>query len=132
VPAGQHSSDDLWRAVAEALDGHGWRWRAVAVERLSAVGTRVAAAIDGADLPAAFATDLTTAARVELPGDVAAPRSVVIGALARPVTQATLIVDGAARTFVVPPHYAGYREMPQRFTPRRPASPSRRWRWPRA
>ena len=39
----------------------------------------------------------------------------VVGALARPVTQATLIVDGTAHTFVVPPHYAGYYEMPRRF-----------------
>jgi epoxyqueuosine reductase len=90
----------------------------VAAERLGAVGERVAAAIGGADLPTAFRADLTMAARVELPESaesVSPRRSVVIGALASPVTRATLIVDGATHTFVVPPHYAGYHEAPARF-----------------
>lgn len=115
MSAGVGHTEALWAAVGEALDGHGWRWRAVAVERLVTSGARVAAAIDRADLPSAFAAELTRAARVKLPREPAHRRSIVVGALARPATRATLVVEGAEQTFMVPPHYAGYYTTPRAF-----------------
>jgi epoxyqueuosine reductase len=115
VPGAGRTTEDPWSVVGEALAGHGWRWRALAVERLPDLTARVTAAIEGADLPPTFAAELTRAARVELPAKALQPRSIVVGALARPVTQAILTVDGGERTVVVPPHYAGYYETPRRF-----------------
>jgi epoxyqueuosine reductase len=116
------TSDDpltqIWSALGEALDGHGWRWRAVAVERLPEASLRVSAALDEIGLTPETADsdgELLHAARAELPPESTDARALVIGALARPVTQATLVVDGVERTVVVPPHYAAYYETPRRF-----------------
>jgi epoxyqueuosine reductase len=114
----ESSTSAVWKAVGEALDGRGWHWHAVAVERLPEAAGRVSTALREAALSPETADsdgELREAARAELPVELPTARSVVIGALAQPVTQATLIVDGVERTFVVPPHYAGYEETPKRF-----------------
>ena len=89
-------ADGLWKAVGEAADG-------------------VATALSEASLATDYDDELLVAARAELPPKLPDACSVVIGAIARPVTQATLVVDGVEHTFVVPPHYAGYDEIPRRF-----------------
>ena len=109
------SADSAWKAVGEALGGHGWRWRAAAVERLAEAADRVAVALSEASLSAASDGELAVAARAELPAELPEARSVVIGAHRRPVTRASLIVDGDEHTFVVPPHYAGYEETPRQL-----------------
>jgi epoxyqueuosine reductase len=50
-----------------------------------------------------------------VPEELPDARSLVVGALARPVTRATLLVDGERHTVVVPPHYAGYHTVPREF-----------------
>ncbi len=112
------TTNEAWRAVGEALDGAGWRWRVVAVERLADAAGRVADALATAGLSPETGDsgdELLQAARAEVPEELPDARSLVVGAIARPVTRATLVVDGTERTVVVPPHYAGYYTVPRGF-----------------
>jgi epoxyqueuosine reductase len=110
---GQPAEDEVWSTVGEALDGLGWRWRVVAVERLADAAQRIEGALaEAGDSPD---DELLHAARCELPDGVGDARSIVIGAVGRPATPASLVVDGAERAVMIPPHYAGYNETPLRF-----------------
>lgn len=109
----------LWSVVGEALGGHGWRWRVVAVERLADVAERVSAALHSIGLDARSADsdgELLEIAHAALPSELPEGRSIVIGAVGRPVTPALLVVAGSERTVTIPPHYAGYHMTPRRFT----------------
>lgn len=105
-------TDSPWADVTAAAAAAGWVVRAVGVDALGAACQRVRrTAADGGFSPEAVARiagDLTTA----VPDGWEDAASVVIGAVARPLTRATLVVDGAEHTVVVPPHYAGYDTVP--------------------
>lgn len=74
---------------------------------------RVAGVLGSGALPAATAEHLIEETDFALPAEIAEPRSVVIAAQARPLTQATLtLAGGDQRTVPVPPHYAGYHAKP--------------------
>jgi epoxyqueuosine reductase len=105
----------IWDDVTAALDERGWRVRVVAAEHLGDLRRRVAAALDSGALAGPAAGHLAEEVAFALPEGMAA-RSVVIGAVARPLTQATLTLDGAERTVPVPPHYAGYFTVPGQLT----------------
>ena len=105
------SANVPWESVSEALAKQGWSARVVAAERLIDLHARVAAVLDSGDLPEETAARL--AADVDpVPADVPAARSVIVGAVARPLTQATLTIGGEEHTVPVPPHYAGYATVP--------------------
>ena len=113
------NADNVWKAVGEALDGQGWRWRGVAVERLAEAAGRVATALTEADQnPGGADSDgeLLVAARAELPEGLPGARSIVVGALAQPLTQASLRVDGTEHVVRIPPHYASYYKAPRHFS----------------
>lgn len=102
-----------WPGVLAALEEAGWHARAVPVERLTEVAERVAGVLASGELPGQVADDLRGQVAFELPAGVPAPRSVVVGAIARPLTQATLTLSGGREVTVpVPPHYAGYHTVP--------------------
>jgi epoxyqueuosine reductase len=105
-------TDGLWAAVAAAAAAGGWTIRAAGIETLGLAVGRVRAAAEEAgfspETVAHIAGDLAAAASDHLP-DAA---TVVVGAVARPLTRATLTVGGAQRQVVVPPHYAGYHSVP--------------------
>jgi epoxyqueuosine reductase len=104
-----------WDGVTAALAVSGWQARVVAAERLDELRERVADALGSGALPEAIADHLTEEVAFALPEGMAA-RSVVVGAVARPLTQATLTIDGTERTVPVPPHYAGYYTVPDELT----------------
>jgi epoxyqueuosine reductase len=105
-----------WDGAMEALAARGWQARVVAAERLDDVRERVAGALGSGALPKATASHLAEETAFVLPDGMAAARSVVVGAVARPLTQATLTIDGTQRTVPVPPHYAGYHTVPDQLT----------------
>jgi epoxyqueuosine reductase len=101
------STNVRWEDVIEALARRGWSARVVAAARLTDLRARVATVLDSGDLPEEASARFADEVAFALPEDLAA-RSVIVGAVARPLTQATLTVGGAERTVPVPPHYAGY------------------------
>lgn len=106
------SASVRWESVIEALADKGWSARVVDAARLSELRARVAAVLDSGDLPDEAAARLADDVAFVLPEGLTAARSVIVGAVARPLTQATLIAGGAERTVPVPPHYAGYFTVP--------------------
>jgi len=104
-----------WDSVTVALAERGWQARVVAAERLDDLRQRVAGVLGSSALPEATARHLAEEVAFVMPEGVAA-RSVVVGAVARPLTQATLTLGGAAHTVPVPPHYAGYYTVPDQLT----------------
>ena len=106
------SASVQWQSVIEALAEKGWSARVVAAARLTDLRARVAAVLESGDLPDAAAAHLADEVAFALPDGLEAARSVIVGAIARPLTQATLTVGGAERTVPVPPHYAGYFTVP--------------------
>ena len=105
----------MWDGVTTALAEAGWQTRVVAATRLDELRRRVARSLDSGALPEATARHLAEEVAFALPKGLAA-RAVVIGAVARPLTQATLTLGGAERTVPVPPHYAGYYTVPDELT----------------
>lgn len=104
---------DLWRRLVDDLADEGVHARAVPVERLDDVRARVSRALDDADLPSAVAAAVADDVAFALPESHRAWRSVVVFALARPLTRATLTWHGREHTVPVPPHYAGYHGVPR-------------------
>jgi epoxyqueuosine reductase len=104
-----------WSALLDGLAAAGWTARVVAAERMGDLRGRVAGALAAGALPGRIADHLTDEVAFAWPGEVAQPRSVVVAATARPLTRATLTLDGAPREAVVPPHYAGYHTVPDRL-----------------
>jgi len=101
-----------WESVVEALADRGWSARVAAASRLSNLRSRVAAVLESGDLPDEAAARIAEDIAFALPEGLEAARSVIVGAVARPLTQAKLTIEGAERTVPVPPHYAGYFSVP--------------------
>lgn len=106
----------MWADVEARLLTEGWRTRVVAAVR----SADLRGCVDGVlmsteDVPAAFREELRRSTGIESDQEPVTARSIVVGAVRRPATQAVLYVRGARRTFVVPPHYAGYHEGGDRF-----------------
>ncbi len=104
---------DLWRQILDDLAGEGLCARVVPVRCLDEVRGRVARALDDAGLPPAVAAAVADEVAFDLPETPWAKRSVVVLALARPLTRATLTWHGSEHTVPVPPHYAGYHSVPR-------------------
>ena len=100
------SANVPWESVIESLAGQGWSARVVGAERLIDLHARVAAVLDSGDLPAEAAARLAGDLEA-VPPDAPPARSVIVAAVARPLTQATLTIGGDEDTVPVPPHYAG-------------------------
>jgi epoxyqueuosine reductase len=105
-----------WDDVTAALAARGWQARVVAAEHLDDLRGRVADALGSGALPAETASHLAEEVVFALPKGMSAARSIVVGAVARPLTQATLTLGGTVRTIPVPPHYAGYYTVPDQLT----------------
>jgi len=111
----------MWREVLAGLEAQGVQARAVPVERIGEVGRRAGEAMADAGfaddvvgrIAADFATALPDAPPDARSGEPRPWRSVVIAAVARPLTQANLTWHGEKRTVAVPPHYAGYYAVPR-------------------
>lgn len=101
-----------WTSVRDALADAGWTARVVAADRMEGLRSRVAGILASGELPGPTARHLAGEVAFAWPDDVPEARSVVVGATPRPLTRATLTVDGEPREIVVPPHYAGYRTVP--------------------
>jgi len=97
-----------WTAVLAAAEAAGWRARVVAAERLGELGERVAGVLASGELPATAVVRLADETAFALPAELPRARSVVVAAMARPLTLATLTVAGERHAVPVPPHYAGY------------------------
>jgi len=105
-----------WHSVIQALAAAGWRACVVDAARLTDLRTRVAAVLESSGLSDSAAARLRENVAFGLPDGLAPARSVIVGALPRSLTQATLTVDGAEHTVRVPPHYAGYFTLPDEMT----------------
>lgn len=105
-----------WTTVLEHLAEAGWTARVVAAERLEDLQRRVTGILASGDLPGETADHLAEEVAFAAPAEVPKVRSVVVGATSRPLTRATLTVDGEAHEVVVPPHYAGYHTVPRGLT----------------
>ena len=127
-----------WTSVLNALAQCSWQARVVPVERLEELRGRVGRELSSGRLAASVAARIAADFDWEPetgdpapagaepdgvvhhdgptptpPGDTPPARSVVIGAKARPVTQAALTLGGERHVVVVPPHYAGYYSVPR-------------------
>jgi epoxyqueuosine reductase len=106
------SANFRWDNVIKALAEKGWVARVADASRLPDLRARVAAVLDSGDLPEEAAARIADDVAFALPEGLAAARSVIVGAVARPLTQATLTLGGLEHTVPVPPHYAGYFTVP--------------------
>lgn len=105
-----------WTSVLAALAAAGWTARVVPAERLDDLRSRVAGTLASGQLPGSTAGHIADEVAFAVPPELPAVRSVVVGATSRPLTRATLTVDGEPREVVVPPHYAGYHTVPRGLT----------------
>jgi epoxyqueuosine reductase len=110
------STDDLWTDVTTAAAEAGWVVCVVDVARLDDVQARVNGVLEASG----FTDDEVARLGEEAVGDwrdrLEGARSVVVGAVARPLTRATLTIDGTEHSVPVPPHYAGYETTPDGLT----------------
>jgi len=113
-----------WDAVLAALAKRGWQARVVPAARLADLRERVerklSSGLLAADTAARIAEDYSWEPSGGAspqggagPAGTAPAGAVVIGAKARPLTQAALTVDGERHVVAVPPHYAGYYSVPR-------------------
>ena len=104
-----------WAGVLDALAQRGWRARVVPVARLADLRERVERELSCGGLDEETAVRIAADLGWEPEAGALAPAalSVVIGAKARPLTQAALTVGGERHVVVVPPHYAGYYSVPK-------------------
>jgi len=110
------NADDLWAGVTAAATAAGWHMRVVDAARLDEVRERVTGALDSSGFTDDEVAHLGEEAAVAWLDRLEDARSVVVGAVARPLTCATLTVGGTEHTVPVPPHYAGYETVPDRLT----------------
>jgi epoxyqueuosine reductase len=101
-----------WERVIAALAEQGWSARVVSAARLTDLRARVATVLGSGDLPEEAVARLAKEVAFALPERLEAARSVIVGAVARPLTQARLMVGGSEHAVAVPPHYAGYFTVP--------------------
>ncbi|HEX5643076.1 MAG TPA: 4Fe-4S double cluster binding domain-containing protein [Thermoleophilia bacterium] len=101
-----------WTSVLETLAAAGWTARVVAAERIGELRDRVAGVLASGELPGPTARHIAGELAFAWPDGVPEARAVVVAATPRPLTRATLTVGGEPREVVVPPHYAGYRTVP--------------------
>jgi epoxyqueuosine reductase len=101
----------LWQGVLAGAAARGWQARVLPAARLDDVKARLAQIIPQGEFSPSLAAYLGKWNESELPASPTA-RSVVVGAVARPLTQALLTWRGRERLVQVPPHYAGYRTVP--------------------
>jgi len=105
-----------WDGVTAALAEHGWQARVVAADHLDELRARLTRTLASGALPEPAASHIAQEVAFALPEGMEAARAVVIGAVARPLTQATLTLGGSEHTVPVPPHYAGYYTVPDQLT----------------
>ena len=115
-----------WEGVLAELEEAGWQARVVSASRAGDLEAAVNQAVDDAAVPAAFKESVSRYLRVSFPEDMPQPRSMLIGAAARPYTQASLLWKGKRRAIGIPPHYRGYELATPEFTAAAEA-PLRAW-----
>jgi len=106
-------SSPMWNDVLEELETQGIQALVVPVERLGEVEGRAAEAMAGAGFAPDAVTRIVSDFAAGMPDTPRPTRSVVIAAVARPLTSANLTWRGEKHTIPVPPHYAGYRAVPR-------------------
>lgn len=111
-----HATAPDWAPVLDAAAAAGWTAAVVAADRLDDVHARVAGTLASGALPGPTAAHLAEETAFAWPAEPAKARSVVVAATPRPLTRATLTVDGHPREVAVPPHYAGYHTVPGGLT----------------
>jgi epoxyqueuosine reductase len=109
-------TDDLWAAVTTAAAKAGWVVGVVDVARLDAVGARVTGVLAASGFTDDDIASLGEEAVIDWRDKLQGSRSVVVGAVPRPLTLATLTIGGTEHTVPVPPHYAGYETTPDGLT----------------
>jgi hypothetical protein len=102
-----------WDEVVATLAEAGWQARVVPMTRLGGVTARIQEVVRGS-FEADTETYLLKWTSFELPV-APTPRSVIVGAVRRPLTQAVLTRRGEEHTVQVPPHYAGYHTTPEKL-----------------
>jgi epoxyqueuosine reductase len=102
-----------WDEAIGALAEAGWQARVVPVARLDDVKARLQEVVHGS-FDAETEAYLLKWTSYEMP-QTPTPRSVIVGATQRPLTQAVLTWRGEEHTVEIPPHYAGYRTTPDRL-----------------
>ena len=110
--------DSLWDGIVETLLDEGIIATVVGTSRLDEVLRHVEATLADGEFPDDVAEELAAETSFELPDVPAEKRSVVIAAIARPLTQATVTWQGRPHTVAVPPHYAGYYTVPEAIAAR--------------
>ncbi len=105
-----------WTAVLAAAAAAGWTARVVAAERLGELRERVAGVLASGELPGPTAAHLADEVAFALPAELTEARSVIVGAIARPLTMGTLSIGGERHAIPIPPHYAGYYTVPDGLT----------------
>ncbi len=105
-----------WDAVLAAAQAAGWTAAVVAAESLDEVRGRVTDTLAAGELPGPTAEHLAEETGFAWPSELPEVRSVVVAATPRPLTRATLTVQGRAHEVAVPPHYAGYHTIPDGLT----------------
>jgi len=103
----------LWDDVLEELRADGVEARVLPVERLDDVAARAGTVMAEAGFAPNVIRRIEDDFAASLPDEPRPARSVVIAAVARPLTQAELTWHGGTRQIPVPPHYAGYHEVPR-------------------
>lgn len=104
-----------WERVLDSLTAAGWTGRVLSVTRLDEARRRIVDTVTRGGFDPRLASYLGKWAEIELPATFVA-RSIVIAATPRPLTQASLVWRGAERLIQIPPHYAGYRTLPNELT----------------
>jgi epoxyqueuosine reductase len=112
------AASDVWRDVLDGLEAQGIKARVVPAERLDDVDRRVHEEMAGAGFPPGVVARIDADFVAGLPALPGPARSVVIAAVARPLTQANLTWRGETRAVPVPPHYAGYYAVPRAMAAR--------------
>lgn len=101
-----------WGAVLAAASAAGWTAAVVPAGRLDDVSARVTGVLASGELPGAAAAHLADETGFSWPAELTRRGAVVVAATPRPLTRATLTLRGRPHEVVVPPHYAGYRTVP--------------------
>ena len=111
-----HDDTAIWTAVRAEAAAAGWTVRAAGIATLAQAAGRVRRAVTESGFSPEAVARIGDDLAAGPPDGLADAASVVVGAVPRPLTRATLTVDGVQHTVAVPPHYAGYGTVPDGLT----------------
>lgn len=108
-------ADLRWEGVLAELTARGWHARVLPAARVDDLRRAADEALRVEDVPEEFVESLGDTSAAALPEEMPRPRSMLVGAAARPLTQAKLLWRGECHTVVIPPHYRGYHRATPEF-----------------